>query len=480
MQNTDTIVAIASALNDAGIGIVRVSGEKAIEACEEILADARMRHGLSAREANTIRFAYVLREDGSILDEALVSVMRAPHSYTGEDVVEINVHGGAFVLKETLARVLRGTGGRVRPAEPGEFTKRAFLNGKMDLSAAEAVQDMISSQNDFALRNAAKQLRGVLGNNIRVMRESLLSECALIEASLDDPDVYAQELEGYGERLSAVLSRTEEEIDRLLSRAEEGMLLKDGIRCAIIGAPNTGKSTLLNLLLGRDRAIVTDLPGTTRDVLREQLFLGEFPLLLSDTAGIRQTEDAAEAIGVTRAKEEAEDAALVLLLADITKPLEEAKESLLAVRKETPVLLLLNKTDLLTEEACRAAKDAAKRFFAQMEEKEGRAGVRDILLTSFTKGEGAEALREAVAALFLREKTVPKGEYFLTSERHKEALLAAKEAFARLKKSIAEEVSEEFYVVDLMAAVQALSQITGEDASEELIERIFSEFCMGK
>ncbi|MBQ6734347.1 MAG: tRNA uridine-5-carboxymethylaminomethyl(34) synthesis GTPase MnmE [Lachnospiraceae bacterium] len=474
MQNTDTIAAIASALNDAGIGIVRVSGEKAIEACEEILADARMRHGLSAREANTIRFAYVLREDGSILDEALVSVMRAPHSYTGEDVVEINVHGGAFVLKETLARVLRGTGGRVRPAEPGEFTKRAFLNGKMDLSAAEAVQDMISSQHDFALRNAAKQLRGVLGNNIRGMRESLLSECALIEASLDDPDVYAQELEGYGERLSAVLSRTEEEIDRLLSRAEEGMLLKDGIRCAIIGAPNTGKSTLLNLLLGRDRAIVTDLPGTTRDVLREQLFLGEFPLLLSDTAGIRQTEDAAEAIGVTRAKEEAEDAALVLLVADMTKPLEEAKESLKSVRKETPVLLLLNKADLLSEEACHAAKEAAKRFFAE----EGK--VREVLPASFLKGEGTDALREAVTALFLKERTVPRGEYFLTSERHKEALLAAKEAFARLKKSIAEEVSEEFYVVDLMAAVQALSQITGEDASEELIERIFSEFCMGK
>ena len=480
MEEAATIAAVATAMNEAGIGIVRVSGPKAIEACDLVLADASMQHRLRERAGGTIRYGYVLREDGSVLDEALVSVMRAPASYTGEDVVEINVHGGAFVLRETLRRVLSGTKGMVRTALPGEFTKRAFLNGKMDLSAAEAVQDMIRAQNDFALQNAERQLSGVLGREVRRMREALLHETAFIEASLDDPDVYAEQLEGYGERLHSVTEALRSDIGKLLDSAAEGRLRKDGIRCAIIGAPNTGKSTLLNCLLGTERAIVTDLPGTTRDVLEEQLQLGEWMLLLSDTAGIRETADAAEEIGVQRAKETAKEAALILLVMDVTKAPEEAKEVLSALPEQTPVIAVLNKADLLDDAALLQAKERAEAFL-QEALSAGEAGRKlRVITTSLLHNEGISALSAAVTELFLKENCAAQGEFFLTNERHREALLQAGEALSRTEGDIAEGVSEEFLTVDLMEAAAALGRITGDDVSEELIDRIFNDFCMGK
>ena len=479
MDSSATIAAIATAASDAGIGIVRLSGKDAIRCADLICTDRHMRHTVITRASNTIRFACVRYPDGTLLDEALVSVMRAPNSYTGEDVAEINVHGGYLAMTKTLSLVLE-TGKReginIRLAEPGEFTKRAFLNGKMDLSRAEAVQDLIAAQNDFALQNAARQLGGALFDAVGAMRKTLLHEAARIEATFDDPDAFAEELSGYGKELSEITEQIRAQIQRLLLGAREGKLRRDGIRTAITGAPNTGKSTLLNGLLREERAIVTAQPGTTRDILEERCNLGDLTLVLSDTAGIRETADEAEKAGVIRARQNAKEADLILFVADCTDPVHTWDTEALLPKQTGKVIVLLNKADLLNAEQKDAVYAKARVRF----EADARTKKAPVFLCSFREGQGIAELESCIRDLFLQGAVAVRAEYYLTGERHAQALREADESLCHVQESIRQGMSEEVWSAELMLAAAALAQITGEDVSAELIDTIFADFCMGK
>lgn len=340
-MKTDTIAAIATALSDSGIGIIRVSGEEAISIVNKIYRNKKYEDILSDYKSHTIHYGFIMEKNGSLLDEVMVSVMKAPHSYTTEDTVEINCHGGALMMKKILMTVIEAG---ARLAEPGEFTKRAFLNGRIDLSRAEAVMDMIHAKNQFALKSSIKQLRGSVFEKIRELREKILYEIAFIESALDDPEHIS--LEGYTERLLNQVCYLIKELEKLLDFADDGKMLKEGIRTVIVGKPNVGKSSLLNLLVGQDRAIVTDIAGTTRDTLEETVNLGDITLNMIDTAGIRNTEDIVEKIGVEKAKKISEDADLILYVMDSSVPLDENDVDIVRMIKEKKTIILLNKSDL--------------------------------------------------------------------------------------------------------------------------------------
>ena len=468
-----TIASIATSMSDAGIGIIRISGKDAISCAEAVLE-----YPIADREKNTIRFNRVKIAKDALSDEALVSVMRAPHSYTGEDVVEINTHGGRYVMECVLENLLRKECSRIRLAQPGEFTKRAFLNGKMDLTKAEAVQDLIGAKNDFALNNAARQLRGALAGIVSGMREKLLHEAAFIEAALDDPDVYEAELEGYGDRLKSVVTDALGQMDHLADSFEEGALRKDGIRCAILGKPNTGKSTLLNLLAGEERAIVTDIPGTTRDVIEETVRLDDLLLRVMDTAGIRSPGDEAEKIGIERAKMRAEEADLILLVIDAT---DRADMQLLEMIQKKKTVVLFNKTDLSDEEAITRTEETYRRWLLDSsDDGSGRPFSPVWIRTSLKEGKGTDRLKDVLKDLFFRGELCAKEEYYLTNARHKEAVEAARKSLQCVLLAVNEGASEELFQPDLMDAYTALGTITGETVEEDLLDKIFSEFCMGK
>ena len=466
MRQTETIASVATGMTDAGIGIIRISGDAAV-ACAERITE----RPLSGLDPNTIRFNRILDETGRALDEVLVSVLRAPHSYTGEDTVEINTHGGRLVMESVLERLLKAGKGKVRLAEPGEFTKRAFLNGRIDLTMAEAVQDIICAKTVFAVQNAAAQLGGALALRIREMREKLLHESAFIEAALDDPDVYGEALESYGETLLSVINAVQKQIHGLLEGYDEGILRKDGISCAIIGPPNAGKSTLLNLLSKTDRAIVTDIPGTTRDVIEETVRIGELLLRVQDTAGIREARDDVEKIGIERAKERAMRAELILLVLDVCGYPEQDAETLLSLAGEKQVVVLLNKTDLVPD-------DVTDRIRNRLKERHGKT--LTILPVSLLRGHGTDALKQVLEQMFFSGALVEKEEVYLTNLRQKEALAEADESLEHVKDAIRNTVSEDFYVADLMDAYEALGRITGEAIEDDLADKIFSAFCLGK
>lgn len=468
-----TIASIATSMSDAGIGIIRISGKDAISCAEAVLE-----YPIADCEKNTIRFNRVKIAKDTLSDEALVSVMRAPHSYTGEDVVEINTHGGRYVMECVLENLLRKESTRVRLAQPGEFTKRAFLNGKMDLTKAEAVQDLIGAKNEFALNNAARQLRGALAGIVSSMRETLLHEAAFIEAALDDPDVYEAELEGYGERLESVVTDVLGQMDHLADSFEEGALRKDGIRCAILGKPNTGKSTLLNLLAGEERAIVTDIPGTTRDVIEETVRLDDLLLRVMDTAGIRNPGDEAEKIGIERAKTRAEEADLILLVIDAT---DRADMQLLEMIQKKKTVVLFNKTDLSDEDALTRTEETYLRWLSESsDDGSGRPFSPAWIRTSLKEGKGMDRLKGVLKDLFFRGELCAKEEYYLTNARHKEAVERARNSLQCVLLAVKEGASEELFQPDLMDAYTALGTITGETVEEDLLDKIFSEFCMGK
>lgn len=475
-MKTDTIAAIATAMSDAGIGIIRVSGEEAVSIVHNIYLNKEKKYVLDQYPSHTIHYGFIIEEDGTVLDEVMVSVMRAPYSYTREDTVEINCHGGALMMKKILMAVIHAG---ARMAEPGEFTKRAFLNGRIDLSKAEAVMDIIHAKNEFALRTSVKQLRGSVYDKVKELRDQILYEIAFIESALDDPEHIS--LEGYEDKLSNQVFSIMEELEKLLASADDGRILKEGIRTVIVGRPNVGKSSLLNLLMGQERAIVTDIAGTTRDTLEETVRFGDITLNITDTAGIRDTEDAVEKIGVERAKKISEDADLILYVIDSSEALDENDEAIMRLIRGKKTIILLNKSDLQEVTDKKAIEDLyAKVFNCNVQFLNEQEENISLLRISAKEKEGLDALKSFIENYFLHGKIVSEDELYITNIRHKEAILNALESMRQVRQSLENHMPEDFYSIDLMSAYASLGKILGEEVGEDLVEKIFSEFCMGK
>jgi tRNA modification GTPase len=400
------------------------------------------------------------------VDEVLVMVMRGPRTFTGEDTVEINCHGGTYVVSRVLETVLKAG---ARPAEPGEFTKRAFLNGKMDLSQAEAVIDVITSENEYALQSSISQLKGSVKNRIKEIREKIIYHTAFIETALDDPEHIS--VDGYGEVLKEAAEEVIDQLKELIDSSDDGRIMKEGIQTVILGKPNAGKSSLLNILAGHDRAIVTDIEGTTRDVLEEQIRLQGLTLNIIDTAGIRQTDDIVEKMGVDKAKEYAKEADLIIYVVDASRNLDENDEKIFDLIYDRTVILL-NKSDLdtvVTEEMIR--------------ERISQKGVQKqipVIAISAKEEQGIKELENTVKAMFLKGDLSFNEEVYITNARQKNALVNARESMKKVIFSIDAGMPEDFYSIDLMDAYESLGNITGESIGEDLVNEIFSKFCMGK
>ena len=459
MNHTDTIAAAATAMGSAGIGIIRISGPDAFAVLEKVFRPKNEKKVMSEQPGYTVHYGMAV--DGEqVLDEVLVMLMRGPHSYTAEDTAEIDCHGGRLVMQKILEAVLKNG---ARAADPGEFTKRAFLNGRIDLSQAEAVMDLIQSKNEMALKSSLAQLKGTVRQEIGKLRAQLLYEMAFVEAALDDPEHIS--LDGYSEELLEKMRGIAAEVEKLLKSSESGRMLKEGIKTVILGKPNAGKSSLLNVLLGEERAIVTEIAGTTRDVLEEQLQLGEVSLQLLDTAGIRSTEDVVEQIGVERARKQAEDADLILYVADSSRVLDESDEEILKLLEGKKALVLLNKSDLapvITPEI--------------MREKTGHP----VLVISAKEGAGIQELEEKIRSLFFRGEVDFNDEVLITNLRQKQALMDASKSLSMVIESIENGMPEDFFTIDLKDAYTALGFIIGEEIGDDLANEIFGKFCMGK
>ncbi len=459
MLRSDTIAAVATSMNASGIGIIRISGTESISIVEKIFCPAKKQKKLTEQKSYTIHYGTIV-EDGEVLDEVIVLLMRGPHSYTAEDTVEIDCHGGVYVMHQILNLVIK-KGARV--AEPGEFTKRAFLNGRIDLSQAEAVIDVISSQNTYALKSSIQQLKGSVQRLIKSIREKVLYEIAYIESALDDPEHIS--LEGYPESLHKKIKELLQEMERLLKESEQGKILREGIRTAIIGKPNAGKSSLLNALLGEERAIVTEIAGTTRDTLEEQIRLRGLTLQMIDTAGIRKTGDKIEQIGVERAKQMMEEADLILYVIDASSALDENDKEIMPLLKEKRVIVLLNKTDLQE----RITAEEVQRFLE-----------KPVIRISAKEEKGLSELADKIEQMFLTGGLSWNDEVYLTNLRQKAAMKEAKASLQKVEESILLGMSEDFYSIDLMDAYEALGRIIGESVGEDLVNEIFEKFCMGK
>lgn len=454
----DTIAAIATAMSNSGIGIIRISGDNSLQIIDRIY-QGKKKKKLCEERSHTIHYGYIVDKD-AIIDEVLVMLMKGPNSFTGEDVVEIDCHGGVYVIKRILETVIKYG---ARPAEPGEFTKRAFLNGKMDLSQAEAVMDLIESKNEYALKSSVSQLKGKVHEKIQGVREQILYHTAFIETALDDPEHY--DLDGYGEKLKRTLEALEEELNTLILTSDNGRLIKEGIRTVIVGKPNAGKSSLLNLLVGEERAIVTSIEGTTRDILEEQINLNGISLNVIDTAGIRDTEDLVEQIGVEKAKTHAEDADLIIYVLDVSRPLDENDYEIMKMIKDKQTIVLLNKSDLtsvVTVEELKAIAD------------------KPIIQVSMKSEQGMKELEDTLVQMFFEGKLAMNEEVVITNVRHKAALNDAYYSLLRVGESIENKMPEDFYSIDLIDAYESLGSITGESIGEDLVNEIFSKFCMGK
>ena len=459
MLRSDTIAAVATSMNASGIGIIRISGTESISIVEKIFCPAKKQKKLTEQKSYTIHYGTIV-EDGEVLDEVIVLLMRGPHSYTAEDTVEIDCHGGVYVMHQILNLVIK-KGARV--AEPGEFTKRAFLNGRIDLSQAESVIDVISSQNTYALKSSIQQLKGSVQRLIKSIREKVLYEIAYIESALDDPEHIS--LEGYPESLHKKIKELLQEMERLLKESEQGKILREGIRTAIIGKPNAGKSSLLNALLGEERAIVTEIAGTTRDTLEEQIRLRGLTLQMIDTAGIRKTGDKIEQIGVERAKQMMEEADLILYVIDASSALDENDKEIMPLLKEKRVIVLLNKTDLQE----RITAEEVQRFLE-----------KPVIRISAKEEKGLSELEDKIEHMFLTGGLSWNDEVYLTNLRQKAAMEEAKASLQKVEESILLGMSEDFYSIDLMDAYEALGRIIGESVGEDLVNEIFEKFCMGK
>ncbi|MCM1063219.1 MAG: tRNA uridine-5-carboxymethylaminomethyl(34) synthesis GTPase MnmE [Eubacterium sp.] len=470
MYQADTIAAVATGMTDSGIGIIRISGKDAVVIGSRIFCTPSGRDILQNVDSHTFHYGYIVDkvQDASddwkddIIDEVMTVVMKAPRSYTGEDIVEIQCHGGVLVMQKILSAVI-GAGARL--AEPGEFSKRAFLNGKVDLSRAEAVMDVIHSQNEYALRSSMNQLKGRLSEKIRSLREQIIYEVAFIESAMDDPEHI--NLDGYSERLSEKVDGISENLKKLIDSSENGKLIKEGIDTVIVGKPNAGKSSLLNILVGKERAIVTDIAGTTRDILQETINLHGISLNITDTAGIRNTDDTVEKIGVEKALQYAESADLILYVVDTSVELDENDREIISRLKDKKVIVLLNKSDL----SMIVDEDDLRNLIPE----DAR-----IIRTSIIDNSGIDELEETVQDIFFHGQLKSSNEVVITNIRHREALQEAFDSLGLVKKSIEDGMPEDFYSIDLMSAYASLGRIIGEEVDDDLVEEIFSKFCLGK
>ena len=470
-MKTDTIAAIATAVSDSGIGIVRLSGDEAISVVDQCYRSKSGKKHLINVESHTIHYGFIF--DGEeMIDEVMVAVMKAPNTYTKENTVEIDCHGGILVMNRILETVLK-CGARL--AEPGEFTKRAFLNGRIDLSKAEAVMDLIHAKNEFARKSSMKQLKGSISEIVHQLRDEIIYEIAFIESALDDPEHIS--LDGFHERLDEKSSRIQQRLEKLVKSADNGKMLKDGINTVIVGKPNAGKSSLLNVLIGEDKAIVTNVAGTTRDVLEESIKLHGIGLNIIDTAGIRDTEDIVEKIGVDKARQYANDADLIIYVVDSTLPLDKNDREIISLIKDKKVVVLLNKSDLDSV----VDETMIKKCFAETYQNEDvYHSSLTVLRISAKENTGIEEFENCIKELFFHGDIFVNEEIFVTNQRHKEALVDALESIKMVRQSLVDDMPEDFYSIDLMSAYASLGKIIGEEVEDDLVTEIFSKFCMGK
>lgn len=459
MFQKDTIAAIATGMTNAGIGIIRMSGEDAIAVADKVFRAKNPDKKLAMTKSYSALFGNICDGD-CVLDEAICLVMRAPNSYTTEDVVEVQCHGGIVMLRKILELILNSG---ARAAEPGEFTKRAFLGGRIDITQAESVMDMIHAKNELAARSSISQLKGSLSNRVKEIRSLLLNQIAFIESALDDPENYS--LDGYSEKLKEKLEEIIKEIQHLIDTAEEGKMIKEGIRTVILGKPNAGKSSLLNALLGENRAIVTDIAGTTRDTLEEDVMIHGIPLKIVDTAGIHETVDIVEKIGVDKARESVEEADLVLYVVDGNKPLDADDTQIIGLLEGKKAIIVMNKIDIeqVVDKMWITSKINAP-----------------VVEISAKTGEGMEKLYGIIKDMFFHGKLSMNDEVYITNLRHKQALAEAEQSLEQVLSSIDRNMPEDFLSIDLMAAYEQLGTILGESLDDDLANEIFDKFCMGK
>lgn len=461
MENRDTIAAIATGMGNAGIGIVRISGSEAVQIAD-LIFKGKNNKKLSESKSHMAHYGKIY--DGEeLVDEALVLVMRAPHTYTKEDVVEIDCHGGAYVTRKILELVIsRGA----RPAEPGEFTKRAFLNGRIDLAQAEAVIDVINAKNGYALRSSVNMLNGKLSSEIKKMREDLIYNIAYIEAALDDPEHIS--LDNFGDKLVNIVDKLIKSVDNLLTSVDNGKLFTEGVRTVILGKPNAGKSSLLNTLVGEERAIVTDIAGTTRDALEEHINLHGITLKLIDTAGIRQTEDIVEKLGVDKSRKFAKEADLIIYVVDSSTSMDDNDKDIISMITEAGngnVIVLLNKSDLEAKTTC---EDVKKYMDCP------------VITISAKEQSGIDELESTIVDMFLGGQITYNDEIMITKVRQKDALSQARESLVLVKEGIESCMPEDLLTIDLMNAYEELGKIIGEAVEDDLVNEIFNKFCMGK
>lgn len=454
-----TIAAIAtSTMSSGGISVIRLSGEDAIKIADKIFKSVK---GIKLTDvaSHTVHYGHIVSNE-KVIDEVLVIVMRAPNTYTREDVVEIDCHGGILVTRKVLEACIDAG---ASPAQPGEFTKRAFLNGRIDLSQAEAVIDVINSKNDYALKSSVNQLDGVLSRKIRKIREIIINHVAYIEAALDDPEHIS--LDNYVDNVKNDVDNCVNIVDNLVKNAENGRIMHNGINTVILGKTNAGKSSLLNALAKEERAIVTDIEGTTRDVLEEQINIGGITLNLIDTAGIRKTEDIVENIGVEKAKKIASNADLIIYVVDGSRPLDNNDTEIMELIKEKKVIVLLNKSDI--------GQIVSKNDLNCL-------SCYDIISISAKEETGLDKLEDSIKNLFFTGNITSNEEIYITNARHKSLLNEALNSLRLVSEGINDGVSEDFLTIDLMNAYEKLGLIIGEAVEDDLADQIFSKFCMGK
>lgn len=460
MHGDETITAICTAFGNAGIHIIRISGGEAFCVIEKIFKKGKSQKPfrVSEYDSHTIHYGYIFDKDKCI-DEVMVSVYKAPNSYTKEDVIEINCHGGSYVAKNILMLI---TGLGVRMAEPGEFSKRAFLNGRIDLSQAEAIMEIIKSQNDYALKSSVNHLRGNIKKNIEKIREDILNEVAYMEAALDDPEHY--ELNNYGSVLREKILPCIDNLEMLKKSYREGRIISEGVNTVIAGKPNVGKSSFLNYLLKENKAIVTDIPGTTRDIIEYSINIGNICLNLTDTAGIHKTEDYIEKIGIEKTLESINEAQLIICIFDMSREFDEEDEYVLSQTEGKNCIVLLNKSDL----ECKLDIDKLK-----------SRKIKYIAFSTQT-GEGFDLFVKELENMFYSDIIDVENEIFITNARHAEAINNAIQSLKLVINSISEEIPEDIITIDMMDAYNFLGEITGDTIGEQLIDKIFAEFCMGK
>ncbi len=465
-MKTETIAAIATSLSESGISIIRISGEQALEVADKIVV-TKSGKKVSEFKSHTIHYGHIM--DGEVIvDEVMVSFMKAPNSFTAENTVEINCHGGVLVTKKILQLVIKAG---ARLAQPGEFTKRAFLNGRIDLSKAEAIMDIIHADNEFALKIGMKQLKGYVSKKVYSMREALIYEIAFIESALDDPEHYS--LDGYSQQLKEKIDVILNDLIKIENTAENGKMIRQGINTVIVGKPNAGKSSFLNFLLGEEKAIVTDIAGTTRDALEDYVRIQDISFHIIDTAGIRKTEDVVEKIGVEKAIDYSKDADLLLYIIDSSIALDENDFDIMKMTAGKKMIVLLNKSDLESVVEIDEIKKCLQNCGHNDEDTR-------FLKISAKEKIGMEEFESVSKDMFFNGEIQLQNEVMITNMRHRELIADAISSLKLVIDSINNYMPEDFLTIDMMSAYESLGKIIGEEIEEDLVNEIFSKFCMGK